>query len=84
MGMRIEVREEQFELAESLVQQMEESALEPNPDIDFHEADEEDIAYEKEVHEKEQEIINAKPSSIIYLLIFFVIVILFLISTFKL
>jgi len=82
IGMQIEVNENQFELAQSLVQEMEKSALEPNPDIDFHEADEEDIAFESAMHKREQEINNAKPTSLIYLLIFLFVMTLLYYFTF--
>jgi len=82
IGMQIEVNENQFELAQSLVQEMEKSALEPNPDIDFHESDEEDIAFESAMHKREQEINNAKPTSLIYLLIFLFVMTLLYYFTF--
>lgn len=83
IGMQIEVDKEQLEWAQSLVEEMEESAMEPNPDIDFYEADEEDIAFEKEMYEREQQINNATPTSLIYLLIFMLVVVLVIFLTFK-
>ncbi len=76
IGMEIEVLYDQFEAAEKLIQQMEADALQPNPDIDFREADHGDIQFEKEINEHDEKMSQTKPINLIYLLIFILLAIL--------
>lgn len=76
IGMDIEVRIDHFEEAEYLIRQMESDALEPNPDIDFRDADHGDIQFEKEIHEREEKLSDTKPLNHIYILIFILLAIL--------
>ena len=76
LGMQVEVRIDQFDEAEYLIQQMESNALNPNPDIDFRDADHGDIQFEKDIYEYEKKMSGTKPFNLIYLLIFIAIAIL--------
>jgi len=67
-GTRLEVRAEQKEAAMRIIAEVEKTSLEPNPDLEFHDADQDDIEFEKEVHEREERINNAKPPILIYVL----------------
>lgn len=66
---QIEVPASQVEQANQLLKELENSFVNQNLELDFTEYDEEDIAFEKEVHEREMKILNSKPQSLIYLLI---------------
>ena len=69
MDMRLEVAEHQVEEAQSLLEQMEQSARVPNPDIDFRDADHADIEFERQIYENEKKMEGIRPLNLIYLLI---------------
>jgi len=67
--MSLDVRESQAQRALEIIAKMEADAERPNMDLDFREADMEDIAFEKEIYEQDQKISNAKPPIVLFLII---------------
>ena len=82
-GTRLEVNINDKARALEIIAEIEKSSLEPNPDLEFHDADEADIAFEKEMHEREERINNAQPPILIYVLMLVIIVSTYYFTTLK-
>ncbi len=82
-GTRLEVNINDKARALKIIADIEKTSLAPNPDLEFHDADEADIAFEKEMNEREERIKNAKPPILIYVLMLVILVSTFYFATLK-
>jgi len=82
LGMEIEVNSEQMEIAKAIIAEMELSGSNPNFEINHIEADQLDIEFEKQMQEREQKIVEAKPPFLIFFFLFLFLIISYLIVTF--
>lgn len=83
IGTKLEVRSDQKDAAMAILSEIEQSALKPNLDMDFSDASAEDIEFEKEVHEREERIKNAKPPILIYVLILIILITVYYVTSLK-
>ncbi|NNE27525.1 MAG: DUF2007 domain-containing protein [Saprospiraceae bacterium] len=78
---RVVVHDDNFAQAKLLLERMQESQATPNQDLDFRDSTLEDIEYEKQVSEGNGQYKNPKLSSIIIILLVFLLIYLFLTMT---